>query len=202
MQKTAVIPLLVALLLTNVAHAESLSHIAAGLATGLGAHAAERVLENAGTMKASAMPASYGQPVYQGRVVRILDGDTADILHQGGTLRIRLAEIDAPEIGHGRGKPGQPYGQQAKQTLSELIYGRDVRVVQTDRRLTYGRMVGRIYLGQMDVNAEMLRRGMAWSYTRYANDPALIRLAREAQSSRVGLWKDSNPVPPWKYRHP
>lgn len=190
--------LLSGLLLAPAAHADLLGHVAAGVAT----HALVRALDHPAVSRPAATPAAYGQAVYQGRVVRVLDGDTADILYQGGTLRIRLAEIDAPEIGHGRGKPGQPYGQQAKQALSELIYGQEVRVVQTDRRLTYGRLVGRIYRGALDVNAEMLRRGMAWSYTRYANDPALIRLAREAQSSRVGLWKDSNPVPPWKYRHP
>lgn len=35
---------------------------------------------------------------FEGKVVRVLDGDTIDVLYDGAPRRIRLQEIDAPEI--------------------------------------------------------------------------------------------------------
>lgn len=81
-----------------------------------------------------------------GRVVGIADGDTFTLLTTSKQqVKIRLAEIDAPES-------GQPYGNRSEQALSGLIFGKDVRVVvqTTDR---YGRTVGRPYLDDLDVCA-------------------------------------------------
>ena len=130
-----------------------------------------------------------------GRVVGITDGDTLTLLSQGREqVRVRLAEIDTPES-------GQPYGNRARQALSELAFGRSVRVVvqDTDR---YGRAVGRVYAGPVDVNAEMVRRGAAWVYRRYSRDPALLDLEREARQARRGLWTlpEAERVPPWEWR--
>ena len=100
-----------------------------------------------------------------GRVVGITDGDTLNVLDEARRqTRVRLAEIDAPES-------HQPYGNRAKQALSELVFGRDVRVVVVtiDR---YGRTVGRIYAGSTDVSAEMVRQGAAWVYRKYNRDPS------------------------------
>ena len=80
----------------------------------------------------------------RGRVVGISDGDTFTLLiSDKQQVKIRLAEIDAPES-------GQPYGNRSRQALSSLIYGKDVlvRVQTTDR---YRRTVGRPYVGDLDV---------------------------------------------------
>ena len=71
-------------------------------------------------------------------------------------VRVRLGEIDTPES-------RQPYGERAKQALSGLAFGKQARVVvqDTDR---YGRTVGQVYVGGVDVNAEMIRQGAAWAY--------------------------------------
>ena len=71
-------------------------------------------------------------------------------------VKVRLGEIDTPES-------RQPYGQRAKQALSDLAFGQQARVVvqDTDR---YGRKVSRVYVGAVDVNAEMIRQGAAWVY--------------------------------------
>ena len=129
-----------------------------------------------------------------GRVVGIADGDTLTILdaHQRQT-RIRLAEIDAPES-------HQPFGSRAKRALSELVFGKAVRVVVigTDR---YGRTVGRIYVGALDVSAEMVR-GAAWVFVRYSRDPSLRALEQQAREARRGLWAlpEAERVPPWEWR--
>lgn len=135
-----------------------------------------------------------------GRVVAVLDGDTVTILDQSKAQhRVRLAQIDAPEIGHGKNKPGQPFGNASKQSLAELVFSRDVRAEcpESDR---YGRLVCTIWVGSMDANLEQVRRGMAWVYRKYARDPLYFRAEEEARAARRGLWADPNPVPPWEWR--
>lgn len=123
------------------------------------------------------------------------DGDTIELLTPERRLyTIRLAEIDAPE-------KGQPYGQKAKQALSDLCFGKDVtgRKVATDR---YGRTVARIYAGGADVNAELVRAGAVWLYLRYLTDESLRPLEAEARAARRGLWglPAREQVPPWEWR--
>lgn len=135
-----------------------------------------------------------------GKVVRIADGDTATVLVDQRQVRVRLVAIDAPEVRHGRNDPGQPFGQASRRSLRTLIGGRDVRVEDRGQD-QYGRMLGTIYVGTLNVNAEQVRLGMAWVYRHYSNDPALLTLEREARQARRGLWRDPHPVPPWDYRH-
>jgi endonuclease YncB( thermonuclease family) len=116
---------------------------------------------------------SMSRSEHLGKVVEIADSDTFTLLVGHEQYRIRLAEIDTPE-------GGQPYGSRARQALSELIYGNTVRVVEIDQD-RYGRIVGRVYVGNLDVNAEMVRRGAAWVYRKYARDPSLYDLENEAR---------------------
>ncbi|MDS4070494.1 MAG: thermonuclease family protein [Candidatus Competibacter sp.] len=129
-----------------------------------------------------------------GRVVGVSDGDTITLLVTGrDQVKVRLAWIDAPET-------GQPYGQQAKQALSALVFGREVLVTGSghDR---YGRTLGVVTVAGADVQSEQVRRGLAWVYRQYSNDSHLLALEGEARAARRGLWADLNPVPPWAWRH-
>ena len=54
----------------------------------------------------------------------------------------------------------------------------------TDR---YGRTVGRVYVGNLDVNAEMVKQGAAWVYRQYAKDQSLYRLEEQAKATQRGL---------------
>ena len=133
----------------------------------------------------------------QGRVVGVHDGDTFTLLQDGHQqIKVRLAEIDAPES-------KQPYGNKAKQELSSLIFGKTVTVTiqDTDR---YGRTVGRVFINTLDVNADMIRRGAAWVYRKYAKDQTLYPLEAQAKQEKRGLWNlpESQRIPPWEWRHP
>ena len=64
-------------------------------------------------------------------------------------------------------------------------------VQDTDR---YGRTVGRVYVGNLDVNAEMIRQGAAWVYRDYAKDPSLYRLENEAKAAKRGIDMESAPL--------
>lgn len=142
---------------------------------------------------------AYAQTI-SGRVVYIADGDTLTVLDSANQQHIiRLAEIDAPEIGHGRNKPGQPFGQNSRQSLAEMCFDNSatVEVMDADR---YGRTVGRVNCAGKDANLEQVRRGMAWAYQRYNRRPEIVRAENEARAARLGLWADSNSTPPWEWR--
>ncbi|MCI0560223.1 MAG: thermonuclease family protein [Nitrososphaera sp.] len=126
------------------------------------------------------------------QVVSVIDGDTIGIFYQGKEQRVRLADIDAPE-------KSQAFGMKSKQSLSSLVYHETARIEEhgTDR---YGRMLARVFVGRLDVCAEQIRRGMAWVYRKYSKDSGLIRLEDKARNTRVGLWTDISPIPPWEYR--
>ena len=130
-----------------------------------------------------------------GKVVGVHDGDTFTLLDASKRqIKIRLAEIDAPES-------RQPYGSRSKQELSGLAFGRPatVQVQDIDR---YGRTVGRITVDGVDVNAEMVRRGAAWVYRKYAKDQSLFAIEKQARAAKAGLWAlpEADKMPPWEWR--
>lgn len=135
---------------------------------------------------------AFAEQSYQGKVVHIADGDTLTLLVDHQQVKIRLADIDAPER-------GQAYGAKAKKVLGNLVFGKRARVEVTTKD-RWGRSVGRVYVGGMDVNAEMVRRGYAWVYREYSTDAGLFALENEAKVARRGLWADPRPVPPWEWR--
>lgn len=138
--------------------------------------------------------AQYAHADFTGKVVGVTDGDTITVLRGGGgtTVKVRLAEIDAPE-------KAQAFGAKAKQSLAELAYGRSVLVIEQGED-KYRRTLGRIHIDGLDINAEQVRRGMAWVYRRYSKDAALLQMEEEAKASRRGLWVDDDPQPPWGWR--
>ena len=97
-------------------------------------------------------------------------------------IKIRLAEIDTPEL-------AQPYGSKAKVALSDLVFGKEARIVvhEIDR---YGRTVGRVYVGNIDVNAELVRQGAQHGF-----------IANICVTSRCYLWKRRPKQPRRVYGH-
>lgn len=153
----------------------------------------------AGSLSSSGAIQSRRGEILTGKVVGVSDGDTITLLGPGNLEhRIRLNGIDAPEM-------GQDFGRVSRDNLSRLVFGREVRVVwQKEDR--YNRRLGRVYVGETDVNLTQLRAGLAWYYRAYANDipavdrPIFDRAETEARGGRRGLWGASNPTPPWDHR--
>ena len=131
------------------------------------------------------------------KVLHVSDGDTFTCLT--GTneqLKVRLAEIDAPEL-------NQPYGNRSKQSLSALILSEMVTLVVQDTD-DYGRTVARTTrMDGVDVNAQQVRTGAAWVYPKYLRDKSLLVLQAEAKNNQSGLWKlpATDQIPPWDWRH-
>ena len=129
-----------------------------------------------------------------GQVVRVLDGDAIEVLHNNHPERIRLNGIDCPE-------KGQAYSTKAKQVTSELVLGKAV-TLQTHGLDKYGRTIADVSLPDgINVNLELVRTGSCWWDPKHAPDNVILaELQRRARRSGLGLWADPNPVPPWEWR--
>lgn len=138
--------------------------------------------------------------VLEGQVVAVSDGDTIGVLDsERVTHRVRLAGIDAPEL-------GQAFSQRAKQHLAGLVHGRSVDV-KWNKRDRYGRIVGKVVVDGMDVCREMVAAGFAWHYKAYESEQspedrdAYSDAEIAARQSEIGLWSERYPIPPWEYRN-
>ena len=129
-----------------------------------------------------------------GKVVAVADGDTFTYLNaENKTVKVRLHGIDCPE-------KKQDYGQVAKQKLSDLIFGEQVEVVETDID-RYKRVIAKVYTKQNKcVNEELLKSGLAWHYKQYDKNETWAHMEQEAKRKKLGLWSMSNPTPPWEWR--
>jgi len=132
---------------------------------------------------------------FSAKVIRIMDGDTMEILYKNVPTKIRLAHIDCPEK---RGK--QPYGNNAKVALSNLCFGKMV-TVKGEKYDRYKRLIAVVINDKnQNVNQEMVKLGMAWHFTKYSVDQIYAKLEKQARKNRVGLWQDKNPIAPWLWR--
>lgn len=133
---------------------------------------------------------------FTAKVIRIIDGDTLEVMYGELPVMIRMAHIDCPEK-----QGGQPFGQKAKQTLSDLCFGQNIEVEFAGDKDRNGRYVCVIYNQEgTNLNKEMVSRGMAWHYKKYSADNVYAELENNARKNKTGLWQDSNPVPPWEWR--
>lgn len=129
----------------------------------------------------------------EGNVVKIADGDTLTLLTSSNEqVKIRLAGIDTPER-------KQPFGNRAKQALSSLAFQKQA-LIEVEAKDRYGRTVGVVFVDGLNVNAELVKQGMAWVYRKYTDDERLYVLESEAKQAKRGLWLDENPIPPWEWR--
>ena len=136
---------------------------------------------------------------FNGHVVSVADGDTIVVIDDAKrSYEIRLQGIDAPE-------GGQAFGDRSRENLSGLVADKEV-TVSWFKRDRYGRIVGQVSINGADICLEQIKAGMAWHYKYFqseqtAEDRRLYADAEvEARASRLGLWSDANPVPPWNFR--
>ena len=136
-----------------------------------------------------------GRPLW--RVETVHDGDTVTCLDTAGKAqKIRLRGIDAPEF-------DQPHGRDARQALAFKLTGGSVRVDGAARD-QHGRLLGTLWLGDRDLNRELVSEGHAWVFGGFAPDPDLVAAEAEARKARRGLWASPHPLAPqqWRAEHP
>ena len=133
---------------------------------------------------------------FPGKVIAVLDGDTLLVMRGGHPVKVRLAEVDAPE-------KAQPYGIASQKSLAEMVMGKQIQVAS--RAVDdYGRMVATVSIDELNVNYEQVRRGMAWEYSRFHSNRELMALQRGVQQAKRGLWAGADAVEPsqWRKQHP
>lgn len=133
------------------------------------------------------------------QVVEVIDGDTIDVLRGGVRYRVRYIGIDTPET-RDPNRPVEPFGPEASAKNAELVGGKVVRlekdVSEADR---YGRLLRYVWVGDLLVNAELVRLGYALVST-YPPDvkyqDLFLRLQQEAREAGRGMWaEEAAPAP-------
>jgi endonuclease YncB( thermonuclease family) len=134
-----------------------------------------------------------------GKVIKVSDGDTITVLDSNNQIhKIRLKGIDAPES-------QQAFGDISTQSLSELVYDKEV-LVTWDKKDKYYRILGKVIVDGNDANYEQLTKGLAWYYKQYEKDLSDEDKKRYSEAEEwarnytEGLWADSNSIPPWEFR--
>ena len=137
--------------------------------------------------------------VLNGTVVGVIDGDTITVLDKSNNEhKVRLMGIDAPE-------KSQTFGNEAKKTLSNYIYKKEVSV-EYKKYDKYKRIVGKVTLDGQDICLQMIREGMAWHYTDYEKEQSKTdrdlysEAEASARSGMIGLWQANEAVKPSEFR--
>jgi len=122
------------------------------------------------------------------RVTRVLDGDTLEL---DNGERVRLIGVDAPETHHPE-LPVQRFGEESTEFLKRFAEGFEctLEYEPSNIRDQYGRLLAYVFVGNRLANAEIIRRGYAYAYTRFPfrRQAEFIALEREARERQYGLW--------------
>jgi len=132
-------------------------------------------------------------------VTRVIDGDTIEVNIAGTIYKVRYIGIDTPELDDKRPEFGA-LAQEATRYNRQLVAGKTVRlekdISETDK---YGRLLRYVYIGDIFVNAELVRQGLAWVKvyepdTKYQD--YLEELEAEARQAGRGIWAPTPPSAP------
>lgn len=142
---------------------------------------------------------SYSNEIWEGRVVRVVEGDTAifERYGNGKFYTIRLAHIDAPE-------PNQTYSDTVENIFRKLVLWRNCLFIYIKKDY-YNRHVGEIFIKldlnniYYNVNKTIVALGGAWFYKRCSKDKIYSAVEKIARKAKIGLWGYKNPIPPWKW---
>lgn len=152
-------------------------------------------------------PAPQPAERYASTIKSTVDGDTAHLNTPVlGATTVRFLSIDTPETNYNGTSQGY-HGEAAKLKLAELLpAGTAVEVEVPDKPFDgYGRLLGHVHKGDLDVNKEMVRLGMAAPYFIWPNVEhfeAYAAAATEAIEAGRGIWDPANPLEklPYEFR--
>lgn len=131
---------------------------------------------------------------FNGKVIKIVDGDTYDVLTpELKTIRIRMNGIDAPE-------KKQAFGSRSKDHLAALCFGKTIRVVPISYDRNKRLIADSFTDSGLNLSREMIRSGYAWHFKKYSKDKKMADDEDFARKKMAGLWADNEPIAPWEYR--
>lgn len=125
--------------------------------------------------------------------IRVVDGDTLEFNRE----KYRLYGIDCPES-------NQKYGSESTKITKDILKKHDHISLRKNGMDQYGRNIAVVSLGQQwTLQEELLSLGSAWLYTDFCKIPECEDwklLEMDARRKKMGLWAQSNPIAPWKWR--
>ncbi len=140
----------------------------------------------------AALPAWSAPGALEGRVVRVVDGDTIHVRVGDRVEKIRYIGVNTPEIHHPT-KGEEPGGRAASEINHRLVAGKRVRLeLDVQQRDRYGRLLAYVWVAETMVNAELVRLGYAQVMTIPPNvryQDLFLRLQRDAREAGRGLWR-------------
>ena len=128
-------------------------------------------------------------------VLKIYDGDTMTLQCPGKTekTKVRMYCIDTAEIRQ------KPWGHQARDYLRSIT-GKTVRLIEIDKD-RYGRTVGEVYNGEVNLNLAQVKAGQAAVYDAYCKKPEYKQAENQAKLENLGIWAESGyHQSPWEWR--
>jgi len=139
----------------------------------------------------TALPASSALAALDGPVIRVVDGDTIHVRIGARVEKVRYIGVNTPEVHHPR-KCEEPGGREAAEVNRRLVEGKTVRLeLDVQERDRYGRLLAYVWVGDVMVNAELVRLGYAQVMTIPPNvryQEIFVKLQREAREAGRGLW--------------
>jgi len=137
----------------------------------------------------------YSSPSLAGhfKVTKIYDGDTIMAEGHDVIIYVLLAGVDAPEIASKNHERTQPFGQESKQYLENTILNKSVEIKGYGiGQYPYNHLIGEIFLGDTNINIEMIKQGLAEVWRE--EPPAKLLIApyieaqEEARRAGRGIW--------------
>jgi micrococcal nuclease len=146
--------------------------------------------------KAPQIKTSTSSAILQIPVLKVVDGDTIDVLINGNKQAVRILGINTPETVDPR-KTVQCFGKQASDEAKSLLTGKTVDLTNDptqDDRDKYGRLLRYVTLPDgSDFGLTMIQMGFAYEYTYdvpYVRQKEYKNAQKEAENIKTGLWAD------------
>lgn len=139
---------------------------------------------------AAFVKSQYDVEIVTGKVLGVSEGDVISVRTENANYshKVRLAGIDAPE-------KLQENGKEIRHTLSEKLFGKNVRVEWSNRD-NKDRLIGDVYLNDEWINLTLVSQGYAWEH---GGSLVLEEAEKDARNRKLGLWAGLRPSPPWEF---
>ena len=139
---------------------------------------------------------------FHGKVFRVWGGDYFDLRIDQSIHYVCLEGVDCP-------KPGQPFGNEAREELRRITGDADLRVVVKWLDKSKVAFV-RAWVPatsdsdqETDIGLELIKRGFGYyDGNTFDGDAEYQSAEAKAREAKLGLWIEHDPVAPWDFDKP
>jgi micrococcal nuclease len=133
---------------------------------------------------------------YKGKITKVYDGETFWVKMENGDIdSVKLWGVDCPEL-------EQQYGVAAQKNLESHI-NREISMEYKTRDKNNFMLAIVSYKTKNNeeiiLNQMLIEQGYAWK-NKFTDDKKLEKLQKQAEKNNAGLWRNSDPTPPWEWR--